>query len=505
MGEIRKQSLFRESVRFLGRNRLLLILLFVIFILRIPTLFEPHRYADEEIYLTLGQGVRKGLVLYRDIHDNKPPFLYLVAAVAHSLFWFRFILLVVHAAGVIFFWKLAELVFDKKHWAVVVSTGFFGLLSTLPFLEGNIANGENFMIVPALFGTYLLYRSLADPSERQRTLPYLVIGLLFSFAFLFKVSIAFDFVGLLAFWWLLAEPKLQVRDRLRLLFSRRLWLVVAGFIGPIAISIAYYTLRGAFVPYVRSALLQNIGYLSTWGNESDGILSNPLIWRGLAVAGVFGAVWALKEKLSFPVRFVVVWTAFSLYGAFLSSRPYPHYLLEPLVPVSLLVVLVFTQTHIVHRFVSLAMLGLVVLGYFQNSFWYYSTLPYYQNFMSFVAGSKSREAYLDFWGVKHNYEVADYLKKRTSSSDRIFVWGTEPSIYALSDRLPVGRYTVSYHIVDFDAFDETGAALRTTPPKYIVVVQNLEDFSELNSLLKQRYIHEIDFDGIAVFRLIPKA
>jgi MFS superfamily sulfate permease-like transporter len=69
----------------------LLGILALIFILRIPSFFEPYYYGDEMVYLTLGQGVRQGLTLYKDIHDNKPPLLYLTAAVAGNLFWFKVI------------------------------------------------------------------------------------------------------------------------------------------------------------------------------------------------------------------------------------------------------------------------------------------------------------------------------------------------------------------------------------------------------------------------------
>jgi hypothetical protein len=373
------------------------------------------------------------------------------------------------------------------------------LFSTLPFLEGNIANGENFMIVPALLGMYLWYRSVVNTSKKVRSFIYLVIGLLFSFAFLYKVPIVFDFLGLLAFWFL-ARPNLGIGERLKLLVSKRFLLVVVGFVGPIALSIVYYAFRGAFEPYFRSALLQNIGYLSTWDGGNKEIISNPLIWRGLVVIGIFGAVFGLAKKLSFSVRFVVIWTAFSLYGALLSSRPYPHYRLELLVPFSLLVFVVFKQPEIISRLVASAMLVLVVVAYFQNGFWCYETIDYYQNFVQFASGSKSWDEYLDFWGARRNYEIANYLKKHTLPSDRIFVWGTEPAIYALSDRLPVGRYTVSYHIVDFNAYEETMAALKAMPPKYIIVVEDLGQFNQLNSYLKQAYVYGTDLDGVIIYR-----
>ena len=89
-------------------------LLFAVFFLRLPSLFEPYWYGDEGIYLTIGQGLRQGLVLYRDIYDNKPPLIYLLAALSGSLFWFRFILLVWSMMTVAFFSKLAKTFFSKN-------------------------------------------------------------------------------------------------------------------------------------------------------------------------------------------------------------------------------------------------------------------------------------------------------------------------------------------------------------------------------------------------------
>jgi len=88
-------------------------LLVVVLILRIPSFFEPYSYGDEMIYLTLGEAVRRGIPLYKAIHDNKPPLLYPTAAVAGNLFWFKAILAFWHAVCVYLFWKLSEVFFKK--------------------------------------------------------------------------------------------------------------------------------------------------------------------------------------------------------------------------------------------------------------------------------------------------------------------------------------------------------------------------------------------------------
>src|SRR3990167_3767910 len=117
--------MWKRGVSWVVKQEWLIVVLVVVVILRIPTLFEPYWYGDEGIYLTLGQAVRQGLVLYRDIFDHKPPLLYWFAALAGNVFWFRFILLVWHGATVVLFWKLAKKLFETKEKATLLSTSLF--------------------------------------------------------------------------------------------------------------------------------------------------------------------------------------------------------------------------------------------------------------------------------------------------------------------------------------------------------------------------------------------
>ncbi|MEK7111921.1 MAG: hypothetical protein AAB875_01200, partial [Patescibacteria group bacterium] len=92
----------------------LAILLGIVIVLRIPFFFEPFSYGDEMIYLALGEGIRKGLILYQGVYDNKPPLLYLLAAVAGNVFWFKAILSFWSLITVVLFWKLASALFPNK-------------------------------------------------------------------------------------------------------------------------------------------------------------------------------------------------------------------------------------------------------------------------------------------------------------------------------------------------------------------------------------------------------
>src|SRR3989344_6229073 len=109
-------------------------LLLLVLIFRIPTFFEPYSYGDETIYLTLGQGIKNGVPLYKGLHDNKPPLLYLTAALAGNLFWFKAILAFWSIATIIFFWKLAQILFKDNSKAQIISTAVFALSTPLPLL-----------------------------------------------------------------------------------------------------------------------------------------------------------------------------------------------------------------------------------------------------------------------------------------------------------------------------------------------------------------------------------
>jgi hypothetical protein len=108
------------------------ILFAVLLILRIPSFFEPYYYGDEMIYLTLGEGVRQGVPLYLGLHDNKPPLLYLTAAAAGNLFFFKVILAFWSLITVYGFWKLVSSIFPEKKNLHKISTIIFGLFTTLP-------------------------------------------------------------------------------------------------------------------------------------------------------------------------------------------------------------------------------------------------------------------------------------------------------------------------------------------------------------------------------------
>src|SRR3989338_1212078 len=233
------------------------VVIFLIIILRVPSIFEPYWYGDEGIYLTIGNALAQGETLYRDIHDNKPPFIYLLALGAGSQSVFRIYLFIWTIAGILLFWKLQRRIYT---WQTVIPfTLLFGLFTSLPLIEGNIANGENFFLpltVAGMFGTWQILNNYSQRVDKWA----LIAGLSFSFGTLFKIPAAFDGLAaaILIAWSAVSLPT----QRKRLLVA--LFFLAFGFLAPwIVVSIIQWY-QVAWHYFLNEVLLQNIGYLSTW-------------------------------------------------------------------------------------------------------------------------------------------------------------------------------------------------------------------------------------------------
>src|SRR3989344_7555790 len=134
---------------------------FLFFILRFPSLFEPLWYGDEGIYQVVGTSLNHGKLLYSQIFDNKPPLLYWLYSIFQSdQFSIRLISLVFGALAVIMFFFLSKKLFNNAKSNIPLLTTFiFAILFGLPTLEGNIANAENFMLLPIIASAILILDS----------------------------------------------------------------------------------------------------------------------------------------------------------------------------------------------------------------------------------------------------------------------------------------------------------------------------------------------------------
>lgn len=347
----------------------LLITSVVFFLLRFPSLFEPYWYGDEGIYEVIGFALRHGRFLYTGIWDNKPPLLYLI----YTLFSgdqspVRLLSLLAGLGATIAIYFLSKKLFAKFAPAAL-ATVLFSFLFGIPLIEGNIANAENFMLLPNIMAGFLVYSSLQTNTKHalRTILPLFIAGLLLGFSCLTKVVALFDLSAFAVFAFIVSFQSFAIKD----IFSavKRIIPLVIGFLIPLILCSVYFVAHHAFKEFFHSTLSSNVGYVN-YANQfiiPQGFLILKTLILGLISLGFL----LFRKKISKEFLFIVLWLAFSVYNSLFSGRPYTHYALVLLPSMILLVGLLVAQKKI--RIVSTALLIATIL-FLAKSFTYYGIL-----------------------------------------------------------------------------------------------------------------------------------
>lgn len=436
------------------------------FVLRLPSLFEPYWYGDEGVYLVLGQAIRNGITLYSQIHDNKPPAIYLLAAFTQTVFGFRLLLLLWMIPTCYFFYKLALRYLSPKLSQLALL--FFVILTSIPVIEGHIANAEIFMLLPTILG-FLLFEKYIFWS-----------GLLLGLAFLFKVPVAIEFFFLFCFGFFVLKKYKDLKS-----------LIIFGisFFIPTIFASIYYYLNNALLPFLSAALLQNFGYLSSWSTGSQ--QSSPAT-AGLPLRlGLMLLLWLViyfqyfKKIIDKNYLFLSCWFTACLFGVLLSTRPYPHYLIQILPP--LILIVLYSKKYFLNTILLIAILAYSIFHY---KFYFYSSISYYTNFIQYSLRLKNTESYRQYFGsnVNNFYEISSYIDNKSLPNDKIFIWSDDSYIYPLSNRLPSTKYITAYHILDFNGYEQTINQLKTNLPKIIIYNRSMNRrFDALDTFINNYY------------------
>ena len=467
------------------RSRFIL-LSFVIFglILRLPSLFEPYWNSDEGVYLAVGQAIRRGFLVYKDIYDNKPPLLHLLAAVSTEQIHFRILAGVAVLLSLVFFFKICQKILPKNGIPVVLI--LYLLLTNLPLLEGNTGNAEMFFQLTSLIGVYLLVRGSTSSATAK-----IFLGLSFGVGFLFKFHAVFDLFPLVVyqFFFYPEKPSINIFRRFYDILP-----VLVGFLIPFSISLVYYYLLGTQGFYLDAAFWGNLDYATRWGSSPISFLEklspSALSGRVIILVVVVLVLLYFKNKISKTEALVFLWFSFSLFAVLLSGRPYPHYIYQ-LVPSLCLVIYFLFKSEIFSRLLSGFLLGFLFISIIKFNFYVYPVIGYYRNFYLFVTNQRSLDDYINHfnWNDSRNIEIANFIKKNTSPDDKIYLAGDQPVIYALADRRPAGSYLYQYQVFDFGKTDVLLAQFSSKPPKMVVVFRNEERFWRgFNELLASKYV-----------------
>ena len=485
-----------------NRYEWMIFLVVLVLVLRLPSFVMPHHYGDEEIYFVMGRAWSEGVPLYQAMFDHKPPLIYIMAGLAPTMFAFRGLLAIVMVIHTLFFAKLAEYFWQKTRPNLqYVSTIAFVLLTSLPTLEGLTVNAELLMMAPVTIALVLLWK--AKLGEWQK---FALAGLLGGIGWLFKIPVVADMVAIGLYFFVYEKKTLS--EGVRAIFSKSFLAYVIAFVTPLLATFAYYYLKGTGPDYLATVLTVNLGYVSSWSTST--YTFNPfrsgLVVRGSILAGYALMLYLLRKYLDKNFVLAALWLGFSLFGALLSARPYPHYLQELMAPLALLIPFIFVAENVLTWIWIAVIVGIGVLVQRQIKFWAYETVSVYKNYYEYVSKKIEWDEYMArFDNAKRNYEIAKYLNERLSDQDQIYIWGTDPTIYNLTERLPSGgKYIVSFHVRDLNKYDYVMENLERSKPKYVVILPGSGEFDELASKISQQYVLAKTTDGAEIYILLDK-
>ncbi len=462
----------------------LLLIVFIFFLLQLPSLIEPLWYGDEGIYEVVAMALNNDRQLYSQIWDNKPPLLYIIYAAAHAdQFTVRFLSLLIGAVSVIPFYYLSKNLFRVPK-INSITTAVYVLFIATPFLEGNVANAENFMLLPIIASAFLVYKvSEIQVSNHKRISANLILntkdsiifiaGLLLGIAFLLKTVAIFDFA---AFFLFISFIKPFNKQLIRIL-----GIYTLGLLLPILVTVGFFAAQGNLADFIQATFFGNIDYVS-YAN----ILIIPqgfLIVKLLILFVAVMLIYKRRKLLPHSVIFIFLWFLFSLFNLIFSGRIWTHYLLIIAPCAVLMLGLLYYEKAKKLKNVAFGLLLLLIfisIAHFRiNIETITNTAMYYQNFVFFIADKKSTVAYQDYFdkSVSRDYEIAQFIANKTEPEDTIFIWGNNPQIYVLSNKLPPGKYTVEYHINQNPKhIAETAEDIRRTKPKYVIILPEMNNF-----------------------------
>jgi hypothetical protein len=328
-------------------------------------------------------------------------------------------------------------------------------------------------------------------------------GFLLGLAFTIKIPVFIELFFLIFYFLVINFSEIK---KSFLNYFAKPFLMGIGFLTPTFFYLIYFYLLHALSPFLNSALLQNFSYISSWstGNQTSSISSGGVIQR-FTILIIFLTIFAFlyfKKIINHKFFLILGWFFVCIFGALLSTRPYPHYLVQLLPSFCLLFSYFFFSKILNKIFIILSFVFLVFIFYKYN-FYFYKNLAYYHNFYSYLFNFSATDTYRNYFGsdVNTTYQIADYIRQNCNENEKIFVWGDNPDIYALSDRLPVGRYTVAYHIRDFNGFDQTIKSIQAVSPKFIIYFLNeSNDFPQLDDILNRYYFLDQAIQNTLIFQ-----
>jgi hypothetical protein len=442
---------------------------------------------DEGEYAYIAQQMLRGVPPYESGYAMKMPGIYVAYAMAISCFGessrgIHLGLAVVNAASIV----LMSLIVRRWQFNGAIAAATFALLTLDVEVQGSAAQAEQFVLLPALAGAWMLQavfeptRAGGNASPRHSWWRLFIAGFCFGAAGMIKQH-GFSF-GLFAAWYVLYQwwhstdrplPRLVVHCGILALGIATpfmlvcAWMRAEGVFGPFW----YWTVTYASIYTTSAGLSAGVGNLLSTG--WDIVASLPLVWSLVAV-GFSALFWYDKAR-----RRRAIMLAF-LCCSFLGTVPgfyfRTHYFLF-IMPAAAILSAVGSEAiartigsalRLRPAFTGSAAVMAVAAACLGISVWSHREYLF--------RATPNQVARLAYWSnpFPEAVEIARYINAESRERGPIMVLGSEPQIYFYTGRRAASPHIYMYPLMEDQPFAvkmqlELLADIDTARPEWVIL------------------------------------
>ncbi|MDY6968626.1 MAG: glycosyltransferase family 39 protein [Spirochaetota bacterium] len=434
----------------------LIFLLFAIFILRAPGLYQPILDIDETVFSEFANIIIDGGIPYVEAVDNKPPLMYYFFSSIYLIFG-KNNLIAVHFITTIIVMLTAILIYFfgkeiKNERCGLISAIVFTALAHIYEPKYISSNGETIINLPLIISSLLFIKY--NKLNKKEWSFYLVSGFCLGTAVITNykagiLSLVF-LIHAIIFRGIFSGTAPIYSSIIR--ESNRLLIIGFASIIPIVIIILYFLNLGNIEESIFWGFTYNLKYIST-GSEAVPLIKTIGRFAYFIVCSL--PVWIIsiifiinkfsssdvlsfsnEEKLKDEIFiFLLLWTGFSFYSATLGGRAYGHYFIQIIVPLSILCG--YAYIHIIHNLKKVKII-----------FWSFLLII---NLLFFLSRIDINYTYslINYpnWEADITYQkIGKYIKENSDPKDKIFAWGWSTPIYYYSNRRCSSRFLIADYI-----------------------------------------------------------
>lgn len=459
-------------------------------------LYPFNIWVDENAFMTVGKSWLHGLVPYRDIFEQKGPFLYFIFLIANLISQKTFIgvfILEVFSFTISLFWtfKIIQLYTKKKHSYYILPL-FAAVICYSPFFSYG-GSAEEFCLPFFIYGLYTLLKLLKEKTLTKNE--YFINGLCASFVFLIK----FNLVG---FWigFFISQLFISIKEKNTQDLIKKNMMLGLGFLIPLLTFSVYFYLNNSFKAFVNTYFLFNSNsYSHKMTFITRVIIDFKLFYKNLTSKWIImtlmyvGTILFLLENKYIKLwneKILLIFTyIMSFFGIYYGGFSYSYYFL-------------FMMPYIIF--------GLIYL---------YDKVKFENNrilrFIFFILLSIfliSRSDNIPFMKIKKKnlvqFKYAEIMKKNKAKT--LLNYGfLDSGFYMSADILPSVRY-FELQNAPVDGMNEVlGQMIDNRKFDYIVVIQTNDDYDPTIREIHEKYNlvrkDRQKFDGMSITYHLYKA